>query len=254
MSENSSKSTLSIRYRIIRLIGLVAWVFLAFAVSQIVVVASIYGLDTIGVQIDAVNPTLLNTLVAAAVYVLTLLITIGGPYIARKKMTRLWEVGLSRLPSWTDIGLALLAALVYFILTASVLSAVEALIPGFNANEKQEIGFASLGTRIEYVLAFLTLVVIAPIAEEAIFRGYLFGKLRRTTNFIVTALMVSLLFGFVHGQWNVGIDTFVLSLVLCGLREVTGSIWAGILLHMIKNGIAFYFLFINTGMLGSGGQ
>ena len=37
---------------------------------------------------------------------------------------------------------------------------------------------------------------------------------------------------------------FALSIVLCGLREITGTIHAGILLHMLKNGIAFYLLFV----------
>jgi membrane protease YdiL (CAAX protease family) len=52
-------------------------------------------------------------------------------------------------------------------------------------------------------------------------------------------------FGAVHGQWNVAIDVFSLSLIMCGLREITGNIWAGALLHMLKNGLAFYILFIN---------
>jgi hypothetical protein len=62
-------------------------------------------------------------------------------------------------------------------------------------------------------------------------------------------IITSLLFGAVHGQWNVAIDVFVLSLVLCSLREVTGNIWAGVLLHMLKNGLAFYLLFINPSLL-----
>jgi membrane protease YdiL (CAAX protease family) len=59
----------------------------------------------------------------------------------------------------------------------------------------------------------------------------------------------SVLFGLIHGQWNVGVDVFVLSMVACSLREVTGSIWAGILLHMLKNALAFYIIFVNTTFL-----
>ncbi|RYZ49901.1 MAG: CPBP family intramembrane metalloprotease, partial [Sphingobacteriales bacterium] len=57
-------------------------------------------------------------------------------------------------------------------------------------------------------------------------------------------IVTSIVFGAIHGQWNVAVDVFALSLILCSLREITGSIWAGVLLHMLKNGIAFYFLFI----------
>jgi membrane protease YdiL (CAAX protease family) len=60
----------------------------------------------------------------------------------------------------------------------------------------------------------------------------------------VAIVITSALFGFIHGQWNVGIDVFALSVVLCSLREITGSIWAGILLHMLKNSVAFFIIFI----------
>ena len=55
---------------------------------------------------------------------------------------------------------------------------------------------------------------------------------------------MSILFGVVHMQWNVGVNVFAMSVVLCGLREITGTIYSGILVHMIKNGLAFYYLYI----------
>ena len=94
------------------------------------------------------------------------------------------------------------------------------------------------------MLAFITLVVIAPVAEEVLFRGYLYGKLKKYVPVWAAILITSALFGLIHGTWNVAVDTFALSIILCLLRESTGGIWASILLHMIKNGIAFYFLFI----------
>ena len=47
-----------------------------------------------------------------------------------------------------------------------------------------------------------------------------------------------------HGQWNVGVNVFAMSIVLCTLREITGTIYAGILLHMLKNTIAFVLVYI----------
>jgi membrane protease YdiL (CAAX protease family) len=93
-------------------------------------------------------------------------------------------------------------------------------------------------------MAFIALVIIAPIAEEVLFRGYLYGKLRSHASVLVATLLTSALFGAVHMQWNVAIDTFILSLAMCYLRELTGTIWAGTLVHMIKNGLAFTLIFI----------
>ena len=91
----------------------------------------------------------------------------------------------------------------------------------------------------------MTLVIVAPIAEEVLFRGYLYGKLKGYVPAIWAALATSLLFGIAHFQWTVGIDVFILSMFLCGLRSLTGSIWAGILVHILKNALAYYILFIN---------
>ena len=96
----------------------------------------------------------------------------------------------------------------------------------------------------DFIMAFICLVVLAPLCEEIIFRGWLYGKLRFRMPALPAILIVSVLFGIMHGQWNVGVTVFAMSLGMCVLREFTGTIWAGVLLHMIKNGIAFYFLFV----------
>jgi membrane protease YdiL (CAAX protease family) len=61
---------------------------------------------------------------------------------------------------------------------------------------------------------------------------------------IVSSVVVSALFGLAHGQWNVAVDVFVMSMVACYLREYTGVIWPGIIIHMIKNFIGFYITFV----------
>ena len=60
----------------------------------------------------------------------------------------------------------------------------------------------------------------------------------------IAILLVSALFGAVHLQWNVGVNVFSVSVVLCILRELTGTIYSGIIVHMIKNGVAFFLVYI----------
>ena len=57
-------------------------------------------------------------------------------------------------------------------------------------------------------------------------------------------ILTSLLFAIMHRQWNVGLNVFALSVILCLFREITGTIYAGIIVHMLKNAIAFYLLYI----------
>lgn len=150
-----------------------------------------------------------------------------------EKRPKLWDGLRSVLGYGTYLGITIALSLL-----------VQALWRGFNANQAQETGFQHLGGGFEFGAAFVALVIIAPVVEELLFRGYLFSKLREKASFWLSTLLTSVLFGFVHLQWNVGLDVFALSLVLCYLREKTGAVWAGIGLHMIKNGIAFLLLFV----------
>jgi membrane protease YdiL (CAAX protease family) len=59
-------------------------------------------------------------------------------------------------------------------------------------------------------------------------------------------VFTSAIFGFAHGQWNVGVDTFALSLALCYLAYKTNSLWPSVLLHSLKNLIAFILVFVIT--------
>lgn len=225
------------------------WVLGGFAISAIMTKVLVESLVMIGVPLAGINQAIFSLVVSVIVYSLTLGFVLGLPYLIKKQPVTLSLLGLTRLPSWKDIGLAPLGFVIYFIATAIAMIAVGRLFPSLNLDEVQNVGFDKISENYQYILAFLTLVVIAPIAEEVLFRGYLYGKLRGAAPMWAAILATSILFGFVHFQWNVGIDVFVLSIVLCCLREVTGSIHAGILLHMMKNGIAFYFLFINPTLL-----
>lgn len=243
MSRNYSKLI-----KLAKFLSLPAWVLISFYAAQSLVVSVFFLLKNIGLPLSSFNDTVVNTTVAAILYVVTLVITIGLPWIIKKKRTTLADVGLIRLPSWSDILLTPVALVFYLIMSSLFILAATNLLPWVDITQVQNTGFSSITARYEYILAFLTLVVIAPIAEEILFRGYLLSKLKKIVPIWAAILTTSILFGFIHGAWNVAIDTFALSLVLCYLRESTGSLWASILLHMAKNGIAFYVLFINPSL------
>lgn len=162
------------------------------------------------------------------------------------------ELGWNRWPRWADLGKAALAFVAYFIVLTIVLGIVTSLIPSLNTTQKQQLGFQDARAIWQLVLTYLSLAILPPIVEETVFRGFLYGSLRKTLTVIQAALATSLLFGFAHLElgsgapplWTAAIDVFILSLALVFLRVKTGSLWASVMLHCLKNSVAFFALFV----------
>ena len=210
----------------------------------------------------SVNTPLLQTIYAILCYIISLSIILFVPKKVNKKWgTTLESLGLVELPTWTDLGLAPVGFFLYLIL-ANLLVALFSFFPWFSATESQDVGYNSAMFGSDRLLALTSLVIIAPIVEEIIFRGFLYGKLKKilvkakTTRVgkslrlqnllktILAVLITSLLFAAMHRQWNIGVNVFALSVVLCLFREITGTIYAGMIVHMLKNAIAFYLLYV----------
>lgn len=242
--DNSTPSTPG-RSKLLTAIVLICeplWViFCLFGLSFAAVFVAVSLLPTLA---DASETTTGQLIANAAIYVLATAFVLSPLLIndtARQTIRRV--LGIDKRLYLSGVGWAVAAFFVYFWTTVLV-GGLVSFIPGFDSEQAQEVGFDGITTSADYVMAFVGLVLLPPIFEELLFRGYLFGRLRKYVPFWLAAIVTSIAFGFVHGQWNVGVDTFVLSIFLCYLREHTGSLWASMLLHGIKNGLAYFFLFI----------
>lgn len=233
-----------------RLVGYPAWVYLAFLVSGLVIGLLVRPLVQ-GLSSDALTVTIV--IATALVYALALGIVLLVPRPPKGAAVATWRrtLGLERALRWSHLGRAMILYPAYFGTLLLAIILLQLFAPGLiDLEQTQETGYdpATFSVWYQYVLAFIGLVVLPPFFEELLFRGYLFGKLRAglrgKVGFWVAALITSTLFGAVHGQWNVAIDTFILSLYLSYLREWSGSIWPAVTLHAIKNGVAYFMLFI----------
>ena len=223
-------------------IALAAWVGGTLFISQFLV-AKIFILL---LPESALASNVVNAIYSVVAYGVCLLMAIGLPWRVLKMKTTRDEIGMRGLPTWTDLLLAPIGFVATMIL-AWVLTFIMMAIMPFPKDvweQTQNVGFHGLYQFHDYALAFICLVVLAPICEEIIFRGWLYGKLRFRMPMVPAMLIVSALFGIMHGQWNVGVTVFAMSIGMCFMRELTGTIWSGVILHMIKNGIAFYALFV----------
>lgn len=177
---------------------------------------------------------------------------VGAIYLfLRRYKLSLASIGLRR-PRWSDPFYGLAALPVYFILYLLSVVIVKHFVPSLDLNQQQQIGFDNIHGTAALVLTFLSLVILPPIAEEIMVRGFLYSSLKKGLPLIAAAIVTSGIFAAAHlpeggatgPLYIAALDTFVLSLVLIYLREKTAGLWASITLHAGKNGIAFFALFI----------
>jgi membrane protease YdiL (CAAX protease family) len=96
----------------------------------------------------------------------------------------------------------------------------------------EELGFLLLG------------VFVAPVAEEAFFRGMLFGGLRRGMSAIPAAAISGVVFGAVHFASGAAAipPLAILGFALCLLYERTGSLLPGLGAHTLNNALATVYI------------
>ena len=219
------------------------WLVFAFFASQFMV-AGLLSLLPVGLSSEN---TLLLTVAQAAIYVIMLAIGVGVPYLFKHKikLPKLRELlAVDRRPKLADLWGGAKYLLIYYGILFAVMVPLVLWLPDV-MKEQQSLDFSTTGNAPwQLILIFVSLVIIAPLAEELMMRGLLFGRLRAKLSFWPTALLVSVVFAVAHWQINVSIDTFILSMVACYAREKTDTIYSSVLIHTIKNGLAFGLLFL----------
>jgi membrane protease YdiL (CAAX protease family) len=85
------------------------------------------------------------------------------------------------------------------------------------------------------ILTALLAVVVAPVAEETLFRGYLYGVFKRYLGGIGAGLLTAVIFAAMHLNMAALPALFVLALCLTVAYEATGSLLVNIFMHSLFN-------------------
>lgn len=99
---------------------------------------------------------------------------------------------------WTDLVYAFVAFWVYFIGYAVLLGLLTSLIPAIDTDQKQELGFDIVYGGLPLLMTFVSLVVLPPLVEEVVFRGFMYTGLRRKLKPWLAIVFTSLIFGIAH--------------------------------------------------------
>ena len=102
--------------------------------------------------------------------------------------------------------------------------------------------FNASGTLQQRILIIVLAVAVAPMAEEIVFRFFLYGVLRRYAGRLAGLLVTSLLFAAVHAHLPSFAPLFVLGCCFTLAYEWSGSILVSMTMHSFFNAATLTFL------------
>jgi len=125
------------------------------------------------------------------------------------------------------------------------LSALVLMKLGFPPENQRAVEML-LDARSKWSLGYFILfaVVIAPVAEEFVFRGMLFPLVCQLGRPKLAWIGVSLLFALIHFDAAIFLPLFVLALLLTWLYQRTGCLLASVLVHSLFNAANLVLLLI----------
>ena len=95
-----------------------------------------------------------------------------------------------------------------------------------------------------FFLLFIAVVIIAPLGEELLFRGFLQQILEKHWKDVTKAVLVTaLFFAMIHMNPYWFVQIYILGILLGFLAWKTKSVLPPLILHGINNGIAMFFSF-----------
>lgn len=140
----------------------------------------------------------------------------------------------------TTVGwllLAVAAGLLTKVVTSGLLLAYQTLTRD-RSNPQEVLTDAANGGGWELAGLLVFGAVLVPLGEELLFRGLIYGALRRY-GILLGLVVSSVLFGLAHGVSAVLVAAVVLGVVNVWLYERSRSIWVPVLGHAVFNASAF---------------
>lgn len=112
-----------------------------------------------------------------------------------------------------------------------------------NQNEGLTMEYETILEGIPFFGGLLLMALLPAVCEELLFRGYLYTAFKKQCKPVFAMLWVSLLFAISHMSLIKIIPTAILGCALYYLREKSGSLFAGSLMHFLNNALAVFVLY-----------
>jgi membrane protease YdiL (CAAX protease family) len=145
-----------------------------------------------------------------------------------------------------NIAILLPIAFAAILLSGTITQVVVDLTGAHDPPRDQLLGEGENINAINWLFLIWEACILAPAAEEFVFRGVVFGFLRKRWPWLAAAAVPAALFALAHPIPVMWPAFFSLGLILAGVRERLNTLLAPIILHGLYNGIVLIALYVFT--------
>lgn len=157
-----------------------------------------------------------------------------------KKTPESWKG--TNMPALVNRYVALAVLSVFSAFGLNLLFHVTGLIarsPSYGETAQAQYGVA-------FVIGLLLYGVLSPVAEEAVFRGLIYNRMKRCFGIFLGMTVSALLFGCYHGNLVQGIYGTFLGLMIAWVYEKYDSFAAPVLFHSVANISVYTFTYYGS--------
>jgi len=166
-------------------------------------------------------------------------------FVVRKYGLEFSQLGFRWIGTRKTIAWIVAAYLVYIGFSSFVITLFSVVGIGNIGFEPQQSLFDFFGKDfIGIIFAGFIAVVLAPFIEEIFFRGFVLNTLVKKIGIAWGIVLTALIFAAVHFEFQSIMPLIILAFILNILYVRTGSIWPGILFHVLNNVVAFFVLLL----------
>lgn len=118
---------------------------------------------------------------------------------------------------------------------------------GFTESSQAFTKTAQAQFGVSFLIGLVLYGVLSPIAEEAVFRGMIYNRMKRSFRYEIALVVSALLFGCYHGNLVQAVYGTILGLLMVYMYELYHSFMAPVLFHAVAN-VSIYVLTYYHGM------
>lgn len=225
---------------------------------------------TAGVVGEKIGGSFYETMLANAgtvrgiLVILTLLITIGAmfplakwEFFLKSRKAELLKVSLAASKESRGMELAgKFGTTVIFTITAVSaslgLNILFELLPIMEVSKNYSAVAEGQSTMVLFV-GILLYGIVSPLAEETLFRGLLYNRMKQYFPKVMAMVLTSLFFGLYHGNLVQGLFGFILGMVMVWFYEQYGKWYVPVLFHGIANISSYVLLPLLSERKGTAG-